>query len=289
MTVFVVGAMIVGTTQAGAVADFSTYTFNTARGLEEKQRQPNHHRDVILFLSNHVHHGRPWTLSTQESRRGHMALLALYLGASGRPYFWNHGASRFLPHPDVPPSRDACRPHPHDDPHPDHPAHWGNYGNGILSIGGHLESLWQVLQPSDQVEFRNIVCVRMQNFGFQHWACSTHITNPERRGPGVTRDQAINANAIRVWHEAVSNARPLVGGDYNINYGGAGTLPPGLAEWHGTDVEAILPQHRPTAGTRMIDYQWADRPQMTQRSSPQCLSVPQLSDHRFCIGHFRVT
>jgi hypothetical protein len=38
----------------------------------------------------------------------------------------------------------------------------------------------------------------------------------------------------------------------------------------------------------MIDYQWVDHPQMYGIDGSWCARLPALSDHRFCLGMFRV-
>jgi hypothetical protein len=203
---------------AEAAADFHTYTFNLARGNREYKEKPGHHAALIDHLKSYVSFSRPWVVSTQESCRLHMEILVRELVRIGvRDYTWNHTGSVIYPRPPGMNTNACSRWNEPPDPRLGNPeGHWGNYGNGIVSIGGHLESLYEFLRPHDGRENRNIVCLLMQNFGFRHLACSTHITNPGRAGPAVTRDQAINAHAVRVLHEAARNARPIVGGDFNL-------------------------------------------------------------------------
>jgi hypothetical protein len=98
-------------------------------------------------------------------------------------------------------------------------------------------------------------------------------------------------NAVRNLWEAMYSARPITGIDMNINYpgGGINNLPGPIRDhWYNSDAEAWLLARRITAGTTMIDYQFVDRPQMQAMTTEACVPEPSLSDHRFCIGYFRV-
>ena len=132
----------------------------------------------------------------------------------------------------------------------------------------------------------------MGNLGFQHLACSVHVTN-KRVSDGYPSRQAISAYEKRFWWEQAFNARPIVSGDFNLNYphpgGGWSRLPDGIRNhWYFSDSEAVLLSWRATHGRdpgKMIDYQWADSPTW-QGYGGSCTAFPRLSDHRFCIGNF---
>ena len=281
-------AVDVMSSEAGAIADFHTYTVNTARGNDVYKIRAGHHAAVVQELKAYTAFSRPWVFSTQESCHRHLAVTVwelVQVGVTG--YWWDHGAA--TTYRNTGPNMNACsRWNEGPDPRTGHPeGHWGNYGNGILTIGGFLRREDHALQPRDPAEDerRNIICLRMQNYGFEHLACSTHLTNKTK-----TRDQAIHAHAIRVWLEAAFNARPIVGGDFNLNHPQGGPIPDGIREhWYISDNEAILPGRRETHQSgRMIDYQWVDRPQMLPRGTQSCIAMQSLSDHRLCIGNFRV-
>lgn len=79
----------------------------------------------------------------------------------------------------------------------------------MLSIGGELGSPEAVQQPSALPHKRKIGCLRIQNFGFRHLACSLHAAT--QRHPDANRDQLLHAlNVVPGWDDG--GYLPIVGG-----------------------------------------------------------------------------
>ena len=184
---------------AGAVVTFRVHTYNLAMGNPDHVNYSKH--DVALNNTiDQVSAWPDWQLSLTESCSSQANIIVWnlngYHGAIYGGYYFGYASDGTV----------AC----HDGS--------GPFGNTIAAVGGYVGANYLVFdKPPGKNESKNIICITMNNFGFNTLNCTLHLTN--YGDDSWPLHQMFQARFVAAaWSGPWGPSLPIVAGDFNIHY-----------------------------------------------------------------------